>query len=714
MIVEIKADRAIFCDPIFKTERRSYPVPTPSALCGMLKAVYGKPEFYYVIDKIHVIERPKLRTEFLRYIENKASDRTTTNDGPSVPRTQAYITNPHYFVEFHLALTGKGDMERDSIDKHLAILERRLLKGQHFHPPYLGTRECVCEVELVADASDIPPSKMVGEYPLPVMVYDIPIDPLTNLPGTKVILYHPRCVDGEIDCHEGLARDISDGGFFLSLDQFYKNNWKTKDMPRIGYEEVNVPWKLFLSPEGEPVAFSPSRTQEIVNPANPEETTVRFLPERMTLPQAPLKSGLKLAAAFGWGAPDYVLGLDSDEARGREKLKIFKDRLREVGGDCEALAPIWTFYDGLDTPEGRNHLLSLIEPYADGGFITVTGSIVFEIVGKGPLLSDEDLLSRWDEETQKEMSVGKKGQCFITGEQSVVLTDSHMRVKGVYGAGSLARLISIDKSTTSLFSYGHEGLDNAPCGKEVSFRIHTALNWLLANQSVRTDKGSLVYWSDSPALTDKLAALFRWQMPDPGAEIPDGTAYHFAYLRGNGAGRVFLQEYEQLSYGDGHLAEFLERAKVEYDTIKLDLWKGETMDKNTSPYLLGVLFAEVRIAQMDAVPSTVENGGIERTLMNSVMTKPSVGVQRLLRAMRVYLQKKDYGIGLQIAETLTQLESLDNPYPQRMNPGEKSIFMHSYHVSLTRLLKERRERIEAATARKNKKETNEEVNEDEQ
>ena len=50
----VEADYALYTRPECKVERVTYPVPTPSALEGMLKAVFWKPAIRYVIDKIVV------------------------------------------------------------------------------------------------------------------------------------------------------------------------------------------------------------------------------------------------------------------------------------------------------------------------------------------------------------------------------------------------------------------------------------------------------------------------------------------------------------------------------------------------------------------------------------------------------------------------------------------------------------------------------------
>ena len=58
--IVVDADYACFTKPECKVERASYLTPTPSALEGMLKAIYWKPAIRYVIDKIVVFNEIKL------------------------------------------------------------------------------------------------------------------------------------------------------------------------------------------------------------------------------------------------------------------------------------------------------------------------------------------------------------------------------------------------------------------------------------------------------------------------------------------------------------------------------------------------------------------------------------------------------------------------------------------------------------------------------
>ena len=58
--IKIKGDYALFSRPEMKVERVSYDVPTPSALVGLISAIFWHPGVKYVIDKIYVYRQPDL------------------------------------------------------------------------------------------------------------------------------------------------------------------------------------------------------------------------------------------------------------------------------------------------------------------------------------------------------------------------------------------------------------------------------------------------------------------------------------------------------------------------------------------------------------------------------------------------------------------------------------------------------------------------------
>ena len=54
--LKVWGEYALFTRPEMKVERVSYDVPTPSAIRGILEAIYWKPAIRWVVDRIHIIK----------------------------------------------------------------------------------------------------------------------------------------------------------------------------------------------------------------------------------------------------------------------------------------------------------------------------------------------------------------------------------------------------------------------------------------------------------------------------------------------------------------------------------------------------------------------------------------------------------------------------------------------------------------------------------
>ena len=163
------AEYACFTRPECKVERVSYLVPTPSALIGMLKAVYWKPAMRYVIDKIVVfnqIKQANIRRNEVKSKVSYATVKSRMNGGERSPviyakedisqRAATVLKDVKYGVEFHIELTGfcseKGE---ETLAKHCEILKRRLQKGQYFHAPCMGCREFPVKSIMLTEEFDL-------------------------------------------------------------------------------------------------------------------------------------------------------------------------------------------------------------------------------------------------------------------------------------------------------------------------------------------------------------------------------------------------------------------------------------------------------------------------------------------------------------------------------------------------------------------------------
>lgn len=199
--IRLWGDRACFTRPEMKVERVSYDVPTPSALRGILEAIYWKPAIRWQIDKIHVIKPIKFenirRNELgsklppanvKKAMQNSSYRLETFIEDDRQQRAAMILRDVEYVVEAHIEFSGKGD---ENIGKHLDMFTRRARKGQSFHQPSFGCREFPVNFELIDD--ELPQSQLNGEQDLGFMLYDMDF---SNRKNIKPMFYRATMKDG--------------------------------------------------------------------------------------------------------------------------------------------------------------------------------------------------------------------------------------------------------------------------------------------------------------------------------------------------------------------------------------------------------------------------------------------------------------------------------------------------------------------------------------
>ena len=185
--VEVWGDYACFSRPELKVERVSYEMITPSAARGLLEAVFWKPAIRYVIDEIAVCKPIKFDNIRRNEISSKASSAGTPiiASEDRAQRAALVLRDVRYVITAHFKMTDKAGAG-DNEGKFTDIIRRRLEKGQHFHQPYLGTREFAAKVRLVT--SDEPPAPPIDESrSLGLMLYDMDYVYETNNHGEQVV-----------------------------------------------------------------------------------------------------------------------------------------------------------------------------------------------------------------------------------------------------------------------------------------------------------------------------------------------------------------------------------------------------------------------------------------------------------------------------------------------------------------------------------------------
>lgn len=212
--IRVWGDYALFTRPEMKVERVSYDVITPSAARGIIEAVYWKPAIRWEIDKIHVLNE----IQFTNIRRNEVSEKISTREaerrmkGATDPfflvatekrqqRASMVLKNVHYIIEAHFEMTDRAEPD-ESEDKHYNMIIRRLRKGQHYHTPYLGTREFPANIELLDDG-DIPKSSLSGTRDLGWMLYDLDFsDPEDIRPR----FFKAEMYDGVIDLRDVVVK----------------------------------------------------------------------------------------------------------------------------------------------------------------------------------------------------------------------------------------------------------------------------------------------------------------------------------------------------------------------------------------------------------------------------------------------------------------------------------------------------------------------------
>jgi CRISPR-associated protein Cas5d len=181
-----------------KVERVSYDVPTPSAVRGILEAIYWKPAIRWIVDKVTVLN--EIRFENIRrnevngkIVPMRKLDYGAAEDRARTQRASLVLRDVRYIVNAHFDLTSKATKD-DTPGKHLDIFNRRLSRGQCFHQPSLGCREFVAEFKERGSENEVVHDTLRGERDLGWMLYDI--DFMNNM---EALFFRPKMVDGVIE-----------------------------------------------------------------------------------------------------------------------------------------------------------------------------------------------------------------------------------------------------------------------------------------------------------------------------------------------------------------------------------------------------------------------------------------------------------------------------------------------------------------------------------
>lgn len=197
--LEVWGDYASFNRPEMKVERVSYEVMTPSAARGILEAIYWKPQFRWVVDRVRVlapiafthVRRNEIDSTILASKVSAAICGQPDGLGIAIEehrqqRAAMILRDVRYGIEAHVEVLDATERGGEALvhpeGKHLDAFKRRAGKGQYFHHPYLGCREFPANFRLLDDDEEFPapPPELSGERDLGFMLCDISFEPDDN------------------------------------------------------------------------------------------------------------------------------------------------------------------------------------------------------------------------------------------------------------------------------------------------------------------------------------------------------------------------------------------------------------------------------------------------------------------------------------------------------------------------------------------------------
>jgi CRISPR-associated protein Csd1 len=159
------------------------------------------------------------------------------------------------------------------------------------------------------------------------------------------------------------------------------------------------------------------------------------------------------------------------------------------------------------------------------------GAMAHPIFEEGSPLHDY-WRSKFNGERFAEASVAKRGVCLVTGEEDATIADVHRTlIKGVPGLPPIGGyVVSFDKSTPSLCSFGFESGWNAPVSEPAAAAYAIGLNDILADEKCRRKFGDAVLCSwvrSEPELSEEINELLD-------APAGDDVKRFFAAFAGEG------------------------------------------------------------------------------------------------------------------------------------------------------------------------------------
>lgn len=189
---DLYGDYALFTNPLTRMggEKSTYPIPTYSALQGIVESIYWKPSLIMMIDSVRVMKAIQMESKGIRPI-NYGGGNTLAN--------YTYLRDVHYKVRAYFIFNPhRPDLKHDhNEEKHHNILKRSLKAGGR-RDIFLGTRECQGYVEPTVFAEGVGAYDKSVDMHLGTMVHGFDYPDETGENEFNVRLWNPVMKKGVV------------------------------------------------------------------------------------------------------------------------------------------------------------------------------------------------------------------------------------------------------------------------------------------------------------------------------------------------------------------------------------------------------------------------------------------------------------------------------------------------------------------------------------
>lgn len=190
---KVWARHALFTDPLTRIggEKCSYHIPTYEALKGIVKSIYWKPTFIWVIDEVRVIKRIRTQTKGTKPLEF---------GGGNTLAIYTFLADVEYQIRAHFEWNkNRPELEDDRIEgKHNDIAQRMLERGGR-QDIFLGTRDCQGYVEPCEFNSGSGDYDGAGELAYGLMFHGFDYPDETGENQLHARFWRPTMIDGRIN-----------------------------------------------------------------------------------------------------------------------------------------------------------------------------------------------------------------------------------------------------------------------------------------------------------------------------------------------------------------------------------------------------------------------------------------------------------------------------------------------------------------------------------